>query len=111
MVVEQLRRRVPGGSGTYVAGVLEGLGRLWTEADADKENQHTEPRDLRLTLYASRNTRRAKKYPLAEFGFPVVTAPLPAPVLTRAWDSGVVRVPGGFSIVHGSSLAVPRERG
>jgi glycosyltransferase involved in cell wall biosynthesis len=103
MVVEQLRRRVPGGSGTYVAGVLEGLGKLW---DGDHEEA-----DLGLTLYASRPTRNARPDSLGRFGFPVMTAPLPGSVLTRAWDSGLARVPGGFSLVHGCSLAVPRENG
>jgi glycosyltransferase involved in cell wall biosynthesis len=106
LVVEQLRRRVPGGSGTYIEGVLNGLGRLWGgDPSADKDA------DLGLTLYASRAARRARPDQLVRFGFPVLTTPLPGSVVTRAWDSGLARVPGGFSIVHGCSLAVPREKG
>jgi glycosyltransferase involved in cell wall biosynthesis len=106
VVVEQLRRRVPGGSGTYVAGVLEGLGKLWNGTQ-DKDQEA----NLDLTLYASRASRKERPDRLEQFGFPVMTAPLPGSVLTRAWDSGLARVPGGFSLVHGCSLAVPREKG
>jgi glycosyltransferase involved in cell wall biosynthesis len=122
LVVEQLRRRVPGGSGTYIEGVLNGLVRLWggnpsgtasgdPSGDASGNPRGDEEADLGLTLYASRAARRAKPDQLVRFGFPVLTAPVPGSVLTRAWDRGLARVPGGFSVVHGFSLAVPREKG
>jgi glycosyltransferase involved in cell wall biosynthesis len=114
LVVEQLRRRVPGGSGTYIEGVLNGLGRLWaSDPTGDPTGDPIGDRvaDLGVTLYASRAAKRVKPDQLVRFGFPVLTAPVPGSVLTRAWDSGLARVPGGFSIVHGCSLAVPREKG
>jgi glycosyltransferase involved in cell wall biosynthesis len=108
MVVEQLRRRVPGGSGTYAKGLLLGLRAVQGSQDrADPE----------VTLYASRDRRRSlltsragKQDPLESLGFPVVTALVPGPLLTRSWDRGIARAPGGFSIVHGASLAVPQEK-
>ena len=58
LVVEQLRRRVPGGAGTYVAGLLKGLGQL---ADSGEYVP-------RVTLLASRkrssgdgDTRRRRR--------------------------------------------------
>ena len=54
LVVEQLRRRVPGGIGTYVRGLLNGLARL--------EEHGGRPVDL--TLFAS----RAVPDPLVGFG-------------------------------------------
>jgi glycosyltransferase involved in cell wall biosynthesis len=95
LVAEQLRRRVPGGIGTYVRGLLSGLRTL--------DEAHVE---LPLvTLYASR--RRGVPDPLAAFGRPVVASRLPGPVLTRMWDRGIVHAPGGFDLVHSVSLAVP----
>jgi glycosyltransferase involved in cell wall biosynthesis len=35
---------------------------------------------------------------------------LPGPVLTRAWDRGLLRAPGGFDIVHAPALATPVPR-
>jgi alpha-1,3-rhamnosyl/mannosyltransferase len=94
IVVEQLRRKVPGGIGTYARGLLQGLGRMDPAPD--------------ITLLASRPGAGAD--PLASFGMPVVASPLPGPMLTRAWDLGVLGAPDGFDVVHTVSLAVPRSR-
>jgi glycosyltransferase involved in cell wall biosynthesis len=93
LVVEQLRRRVPGGIGTYVRGLLTGLARL--------EEHGGQPFDL--TLYAS----RAAPDPLDGLGRPIRTSPLPSPLLTRAWDRGLAHAPRGATVVHGLSLASP----
>jgi alpha-1,3-rhamnosyl/mannosyltransferase len=94
IVVEQLRRRAPGGIGTYARGLLQGLGRLNPAPD--------------IALLASRPGPGVD--PLASLGMPVVTSPLPGPMLTRAWDLGVLGAPAGFDVVHAVSLAVPRSR-
>ncbi len=94
IVVEQLRRRAPGGIGTYARGLLHGLGRL---------NPAPE-----IALLAS--SPGAGIDPLASLGVPVVASSLPGPLLTRAWDLGVLGAPDGFDLVHAVSLAVPRSR-
>jgi len=120
MVVEQLRRRVPGGSGTYATGLLRALSGLRDHGEGSRDPERYENRkDPAVTLYASRHrhrspkgARRAEKGdPLEDLGFPVVCSLLPGPLLTRAWDRKIAGAPGGFSIVHGASLAVPREEG
>jgi glycosyltransferase involved in cell wall biosynthesis len=95
VVAEQLRRRVPGGIGTYVRGLLGGMAAM----------RATGVELPSLTLYAS----RARQYPdpLEGFGHPLVVSRLPGPVLTRLWDRGIVRAPSGFDVVHAVSLAVP----
>jgi glycosyltransferase involved in cell wall biosynthesis len=85
VVVEQLRRPVPGGIGTYVRGLLRKL-------SAD------------VTLWASRSPRHPD--PLADLG-PLVTSRLPAPALVRAWDLGIGRPPGRPDVLHATSFAVP----
>jgi glycosyltransferase involved in cell wall biosynthesis len=94
IVVEQLRRKAPGGIGTYARGLLQGLGRMDPAPD--------------IALLASRPG--AGVDPLASLGMPVVASPLPGPMLTRAWDLGLLSAPDGFDVVHAVSLAVPRSR-
>ena len=105
LVVEQLRRAVPGGVGTYAEGLLGGLATL----DAATADGRVEPSPI--TLLAS----RATPDPLLRWGRPVRTSPLPSRLCTRAWDLGVARAPSGFDVVHGVSLAAPararRDRG
>ena len=97
VVVEQLRRRVPGGIGTYARGLLDGLVRCAEDGDG-----------VEATLLASRGPRGED--PLAEFGLPLVTSSLPGRLLTRAWDLGFAPAPGGFDVVHAVSLAAPPLR-
>ena len=92
VVAEQLRRSVPGGIGTYARGLLGALRRA---PDVAPE----------VTLWASRAPRGGPD-PLAPLGR-VVTSPLPAPLLVRAWDVGLVRPPGRPDVVHATSFAVP----
>jgi glycosyltransferase involved in cell wall biosynthesis len=93
LVVEQLRRAVPGGIGTYIRGLLSGLAEL----------EQTGGDVVPLTLFAS----RARADPLEGQGRPVLTAPLPSRLATRAWDHGLLRAPRGFGVVHGTSFATP----
>jgi glycosyltransferase involved in cell wall biosynthesis len=97
LVAEQLRRRVPGGIGTYVRGLLSGLATL------GGTGVEVPP----VTLYASRRGRGAGPDPLEGFGRPLISSRLPGPVLTRMWDGGLVHAPGDFDVVHAVSLAVP----
>ncbi len=97
-VVEQLRRAVPGGIGTYIAGVLQGLAEL--EADGEDVAE--------VTLHASRSP--GGRDPLASWGRRMRLSHLPSVVLTRAWDLALVHAPDGFGVVHATSLAVPPVR-
>lgn len=96
LVVEQLRRTVPGGIGTYAQGLLAGLAAL----DASRA---TGAEPTALTLFAS----HVSPDPLSRWGRPVRTSRLPSRLLTRAWDLGLARAPSGFDVVHGVSLAAP----
>lgn len=93
LVAEQLRRRVPGGIGTYVEGLVAGLAALG-------------PRAPDVALWASRPPRVGGDDPLAHRAR-LVCSPLPARALVRAWDRGWVPPPPGFDLVHAPSLAVP----
>ncbi len=99
LLAEQLRRRVPGGIGTYVRGLLSGLATL-------QAAHHDVPA---VTLYASRAAGGGDD-PLASYGHPLIASHLPGPVLTRLWDRSLVHAPGGFDLVHAVSLAVPPVR-
>ena len=98
LAVEQLRRRVPGGIGTYARGLLGGLAVAATEGDGPE-----------VALLASRAPGGADD-PLAAFGRPLHTSRLPGRLLTQAWDHGLLRAPAGFDIVHSVSLASPHLR-
>ncbi len=98
VVAEQLRRRVPGGIGTHARGLLTGLAQLAADGVG---------RDV--TLYASRPPSGGQD-PLATLGVPLRTSALPARLLTRAWDHGVVMAPAGFDVVHSVSPGAPRTR-
>ena len=93
LVAEQLRRRVPGGIGTYVRGLAQEVAGV--------------------TLWASRSP--AASDPLASLGRRVVTSPLPGRALVWAWDRGwgwgPAAVPAGYDVVHAPSLAVPAAVG
>ena len=98
LVVEQLRRSVPGGIGAYTRGLLDGLAQLAGEGEG-----------VDLTLLASRPPRSGAD-PVAALGPRVVTSPVPGRLLTRAWDHGLLHAPEGFDVVHSVSLAVPPLR-
>jgi glycosyltransferase involved in cell wall biosynthesis len=103
LVVEHLRRSLSVGISTYALGLLQGLAEL----DAsDAEGATVVPS---LTLHASRPPRGAAVDPLAAYGHPLAISPLPGPLLTRAWDRGLLGAPGGadLDVVHATSLAFP----
>ncbi len=100
LVAEQLRRRVPGGAGTYVTGLLTGLARM-----ADSGESLPQVALLASRAHADRNLGAD---PIAASYLPLIESRLPGPIMTRAWDVGLLRAPRGFAVVHAASLAVPR---
>ena len=93
VVAEQLRRAVPGGIGTYLRGLLEGLAALGPGAPE-------------VTLWTSRPAGQGAD-PLAELGR-LVTSALPGRLMSRAWDRGLAgptRV--ACDLVHAASLLTP----
>lgn len=96
IVAEQLRRAVPGGIGTYVRGLVAGLGAL-------------EGEDVAPVLIASRPKTRPD--PLAALGLPLQTSPLPQGPMRVLWDWGLPLRPVGLGLVHATSLAVPAVPG
>ena len=95
LVVEHLRRSWSAGISTYVLGLAQGLAEL------------DDPPPL--TLFASRAPAGAVD-PIAALGHPVVTSPLPAKVLTRAWDRGLFAPKVDADVQHATSLAFPPLR-
>lgn len=99
VVAEQLRRTVPGGIGRAARELLLALNHL---------------EGVQVALWASRPPRPAnrpgQRDPLAELGWPVRSSQLPGPLLTRAWDRGLMAAPRGFDVVHAVSLAAPPVR-
>jgi len=119
IAVEQLRRSVPGGIGRYASGLLGGLAAAAatataTAAAADRHASGSGA--LEVSLLASRPSGPRwgggphVADPLARWGLAVITSPLPGPLLTRAWDRGIVAAPTGFDVVHSVSLASPPVR-
>ncbi len=101
LVVEQLRRSVPGGVGRYVTGLLQGLADMVDAGDRVPE----------VILHASRPPPGVD--PLAAYGWELTTSRLPGPALTRAWDRGLldVRSDGDvIDVIHALSLAAPPAR-
>lgn len=94
VVAQQLRRAAPGGIGTYIRGLVSGFDAL---GNSDPE----------LSLLASR--WRGDGDPLAELGRPLLASAVPAPLLTRAWQAGILAAPAGFDLVHAASFNVPRS--
>jgi glycosyltransferase involved in cell wall biosynthesis len=94
MMVEQLRRPASGGIGTYIRGLLQGLEDLGASERPD------------VTLVASRSmSDQRRPDPLTGLGYAVRAYPVPGPLLTRAWDSGLLRGSRGFDVVQATSLS------
>lgn len=116
LVAQQLRRRAPGGIGTYVRGLLKGLGPEHENGDGEavrtghgRVGSGSETAgQVTVTLFAGRPARRPD--PLVELGHRVSNSPLPAPALSRLWAVGLGGVPGNFDVVHAPSLDAPPVR-
>lgn len=92
IVAEQLRQSVPGGIGTYTAGLLQGLADL-------------SPEEVTIEILASKVSGLD---PLERFGFPVTMTNLSHRLQMLAWDRGIgARAGRGFDVLHRTSLAGP----
>lgn len=93
-MVEQLRRAVPGGIGTYAAGLAKGLSTPSARARVE------------ATLFA---TPVGGVDPLGGFGLPVAAgSPLvPAHAQRVLWGRGAMGAPRGYDLVHATSFAFP----
>ena len=102
IIAEQLRRAAPGGIGTYVRGLVQGLASL------DRTGAHVRP-----TLWSSGGAPLPiGPLPIGDAQSPVarLTAPWPSQLLTRLWDRGLVCFPAQYNVGHATSLAIPRAR-
>ena len=90
LVVDQLRRLVPGGIGTYAQGLLSGL------LDVDASGA-TPGAGVDLELLASHPSRQLLAEhgtdPLADLALPMHVPPIGTRLLTRGWDIGMFPVP------------------
>jgi glycosyltransferase involved in cell wall biosynthesis len=93
LVVEQLRKKVPGGIGTVAAGLAGALGAL------DPALR------LRVALYASATSDHPD--PLLDFGLGMLVTPLPTKFLPELWAHGIGRPKWQFSVVHATSTEAP----
>ena len=89
--VEQLRQPIPGGIGTYVRGLIQGL-----ESRSDPA--------LSIERFASKGPNPD---PLEPGIFPLVTSALSHRLQVRAWTWGIGTLPKGAQIAHLCSLAAP----
>jgi glycosyltransferase involved in cell wall biosynthesis len=93
--MDQLYRRQPGGIGTYVRGLAQGLAAL---DDPNLEVLGLAPRGV--------VPRDAAELPLHR-----VDAPLPLALLTRLWPVWPLGVPRQSDVVHATSMAGPYAGG
>jgi len=100
LVAQQLNRKVPGGIGTMIRGLVRGL--------AEIESGPYPGIGTELTLYASR--RKGPVDSLVVPGRRVLHSMLPGPLLTRAWDRRLLKAPRGFDVVQATSLHAPFPR-
>lgn len=100
VIAQQLRRKVPGGIGTYTQGLLSGLSQL---------NKQGAKNGIKVSVFASRGPKNQKD-PLAEYGFELKTTPLPAKVMTALWNQKLLGPPRGYELTHSTSLAFPVSR-
>jgi glycosyltransferase involved in cell wall biosynthesis len=91
VIAEQLRRRVPGGIGTYVRGLLTGLAELEssTRPSIGVVATHVEGDD-----------------PLDAYGFEKRVVHVPPRLVASYWSHGLGRLRGG-RLVHATSFALP----
>jgi glycosyltransferase involved in cell wall biosynthesis len=94
ITADQLRRPVPGGIGTYVRSLSSALA-----ARTDIDPAFWAPA---LPVH-----KRFGADSLRKLHLPVITTRSSVRVQTRLWDHGKGEVPGGYALVHATSMAVP----
>ncbi len=95
IIAEQLRQKVPGGIGTYIKGLAEGLHQIGGSP----------------STLASRGNSLASQFPSIDQGRQLYSA-LPPKVQRVAWDYGVgvgSRSLSNCSVLHATSLLLPRR--
>jgi glycosyltransferase involved in cell wall biosynthesis len=92
VLAAQLTARVPGGTGRYTHGLIEGLAAT-TSSDRDVE--------VLLPL------GRTPDLPVLRGEVPTRRLPAPGPVLARLWERGWPPRLGGVDVVHAPTLLVP----
>jgi glycosyltransferase involved in cell wall biosynthesis len=115
IVAEQLRRRVPGGIGTYATGLLQGLSTLRPLPDvtiAASPLSPAEPDPLDAFPFEVRDVGGALAAAMARQRW---LPAAPTQVVTRLWDRRLLRVGSGrrarADLVHSVSLAAPPTGG
>lgn len=124
VVAEQLRRRVPGGIGTYTLGLLTGLARLDRDVDVtvmasrpptpthrSRPNPPGPGKPSRSRGLQDPPRQSERLDPLSGLPFPELTPALPGRVLRAAWHHGLLGAPGGFDLVHATSFPALRSSG
>jgi glycosyltransferase involved in cell wall biosynthesis len=101
IVIEQLRRPVPGGIGTYARGLLQGL------------NTHGSDLGSHESVLLLASAVKGTADPLAKLGpiwSPLRGLPIGHRLTQRGWDNRFFAVPSGFDVVHATSFAQPPRR-
>ena len=80
VIAQQLRRKIPGGIGTYTQGLLFGLSEIKTN------------RKIKISIFATQGPK-VQKDPLSRYGFNRKTVPLPAKVITTLYNQRLVGPP------------------
>ncbi len=121
VMAEQLRRQVPGGIGTYTQSLLEAVAKLSASGVDTPEvsvaasstlakRLAARPSDKDPAIADRAGTRPGLGYS-SDLGMPVRSSRLPGRLLTLAWDTGLLRAPSGFDVVHATSFPAPRLAG
>ncbi len=105
--VEQLRRRVPGGIGTYAESCLRALSQM-READSIRSTGANSDA-LAVSLFASA-PKRGGADPLDQYGFPILAGRLPQRLSQALWDLSLFGPDlTDFDVYHSFSMGGPRS--
>ncbi len=93
IIAEQLRRKVPGGIGTYTLGLLQGLSGYDLDLEALASRPHENPDSLAQGEWTLRHLPPH--------------LPMSSRLLSAAWNRGVYRQVKGYEVVHAASIGFP----
>jgi len=94
LVVEQLRKKVPGGIGTVAAELSRALGAIEDPA-------------VRLRVFLFATAPPVGPDPLSDFGLGVVVSAAPTALVRRLWGLGLAKLKREVDLVHATSFDVP----
>ncbi len=112
IVAQQMRQPIPGGIGTYIRGLVQGLaegreaGGKENAAHENAAHENSDPH-IDLRFVASRSTETPDS--LLSWG-PVHASKFGRRSLVALWERKVVRAAEGSDVVHATSLAFPSLR-